>query len=92
LDHLRLQVVISGKISGTVIKNLVIRIKELPIGVQQVFLVDSQTKEKETPRDENGEDQETKTSWMDVLTERVKDNDKKRELLNSLLNDLTNKV
>jgi hypothetical protein len=71
------------------------RIKELPIGIQQVFQVDSASQPNNKESTDDGKppmDTENKKSWMDVLIERVKDNTKKRELLNSLLNNLTNKV
>lgn len=88
-DQIRLQVTSNGKISNTILKNIVLKVREIPLGVQQVFF--TEVLEERPPG--NIEQTETvKQGWLDILLERVGDNPNKKECLRDILYNLSNKV
>lgn len=87
-DSIRLQVLVSGKISGTVLKNLVHKVRDLPLGVQQVYTTEKFEGGEVVPFEETIE----KRGWLDLYLEKVSENEPKKELLKQILDHLTKKT
>lgn len=92
VDQYRLQILVSGKLSNTVLKNIIFKVKDLPLAIQQVFLSEApSSNEKTSEENENTEEEEGRKSWMEHLTIVIKDSYEKKELLNDILKHLSNK-
>lgn len=91
-DQVRLQVKVIGKISGVVVRNVIMRIKDLPLGVQQVF-VDEEPLGKYSDSSSSSETgPDTKRGWVEMMSARVSSSEGKKDLLAELLYGLTQKV
>jgi UDP-2,3-diacylglucosamine pyrophosphatase LpxH len=92
IDQYRLQILVGGKLSNTVLKNIIFKVRDLPLAIQQVFLSEAPSSSSDTSDLENEEErEERRKSWMDHLTSVIKESDEKRELLNDVLKHLSDK-
>jgi len=91
LDQIRLQVLVTNKISNTVLKNIIFKIRDLPLGVQQIFVTPAPSSPSGDGRDDPGEEEENRRGWLDQLMERVENHVEKHGLLRDILKQLSDK-
>jgi hypothetical protein len=88
IDSLRLQVMVNIKMSNTVLKNMINKVRELPLGVQQIYLTDANEVNGERTDGENIQEEERR-GWLELYLETVSKDESKRKLLNEILNNLS---
>lgn len=91
-DHLRLQVKVTGKISGVVVRNVIMKVKELPLGVQQVFIDESAPSDSSSPTTDQNREETHKRGWLEIMMSRIEGSEEKSSVLKELLYNLTQKV
>jgi nitrogen regulatory protein PII len=91
LDSLRLQVMVNVKLSNTVLKNIINKVRELPLGVQQIYLTDVNDVNNDRS-EEDSTHQEERKGWLELYLETVAKDESKRNMLNEILNNLSKKT
>jgi hypothetical protein len=91
-DQIRLQVKVTGKVSAVVVRNVIMRVKELPLGVHQIFIDEGIAPPTDNPSRDESQTTPSKRHWLEMMMERTVSSEPKYSLLKELLYDLTQKV
>ena len=90
-DQYKIQLMVRTPISNTILKNIVVKLKELPLGIHHIFITNISSSDTHLGEDSETQKPEESRGWLEQYMEVVKQNADKEIILNEILKQLSEK-